>query len=80
MTARDDLVDRLQREIGNVGLTDDTMKTYKVLLITSVMKMLITGRAKYDILKALNVQSNRCGKDMLPVVREVYDMIKDVEM
>jgi hypothetical protein len=80
MTKRDDLVETLMTEVASVGLTDDTSKTYKVLILTSVIKMLITGRSKYDIVRTLNVQSNRCGRDLLPVLKEVHGLIKDVEL
>jgi hypothetical protein len=80
MTTRDDAVDVLMKEITVVGLTDDSVKTYKVLLLTSVIKMLLTGRSKYDIVRMLNQQSNRCGKDVLPTVKEVYALVKDVEL
>jgi chorismate-pyruvate lyase len=80
MTVRDDLVNVMQNEVAKTGLTDTTEKVYRVILLTNVMKMLITGRSKYDIVRLLNQQSNRCGRDLLPVLKEVHGLIKDVEL
>lgn len=78
MTSRDELVERVQHEIATTGLAKDTSKIFKVLLLNNILRMLLLGRPKYDMIKYLNTV--RCGKDLVPIVQEVYDLIKDVEL
>lgn len=80
MTQRDELINKLQQEIVKVGLARDAERLFKMILLNSVLKLVLTGSSKYDLIKYLNVKSNRCGRDLLNVVNEVYEMIKDVEL
>lgn len=80
MTGRDELIRTLQREIVKTGLANSSEKIFKMILLNNVLKLVLTGRSMFDIIKYLNVQSNRCGNDLLPVVTEVYNVVKDVEL
>jgi hypothetical protein len=80
MTSRDDLVQRIEDEIATIGLTKNVNMTFKVILLNGMMKMVMVGRSKYDIVKWLNLQSNRCGHDMVPIVQDVYELVKNVEL
>jgi len=79
MTKRDNLAIVLQDNIVAIGLTDDTKKLFHVRLLTTVLKMVQSGRSKYAIVTELNRQSNKCGRDLVPVVIEVYELVRQEE-
>lgn len=78
MTERDALVSKLRGELERIGLRDTVEKTFRTSILVATAKMVIAGRSKYDIVTMLNQRANQCGKDLLPVVREVYEIVKDV--
>jgi len=78
-TIREKIVETLENERYKLIGFGSPEVLFKISILKQMVKMVRQGKSKYAMMEWLNKKSRTSGKDVIPIIKEVYFLFKDFE-